>query len=92
MAMKPLTFRAFFCECAEKIVNIGMLGTDLGFLNDISVLISDIDCQLGLVLVDSEIQHWRSPWEKVRTGEKFSNYTLRETSVRSWRDYLLNII
>ena len=58
-------FSCFFCERAEKIVHVRMFGTDLGFSYDITVLASDVDGKLGLVLVDSKIQHWRSLWVKV---------------------------
>lgn len=47
----------FFSELLKKIVTSVMIGANLFFLNDISVFVSQIDCQLVLVLVDSEIQH-----------------------------------
>ena len=55
-------FSGSFGEGTEKLVNIVMIGTDLPFLDDISVFISDIDGQMVLVLVDSEILHSGSPW------------------------------
>ena len=50
-------FSCFFNEGGEKIVNIVTIGTDLSFLNDIALFVSDIDGQLTLVLVDSKVQH-----------------------------------
>jgi len=50
-------FSCFFDEFVEKIVNSVMIGTDLSFLDHISVFIAKIDGELGLVLVDSEVQH-----------------------------------
>ena len=46
-----------FSEGNEKVVNIGMSGTDLTLLDHFSVFVSDIDGQMVLVLVDTEIQH-----------------------------------
>jgi hypothetical protein len=54
----------FFGEIGEKFVNFVMIGTDLAFLNDFSAFVPDIDCQLVFVLVDSKVQHGRSPWVK----------------------------
>ena len=50
-------FSCFFDESGEKFVNIVTIGTDLAFLHDIALFISDIDGQLALVLVDSKVQH-----------------------------------
>ena len=50
-------FSCFFGKDDEKFVNIGMIGTDLSFLDDVSLFISNIDGQLALVLVDSKVQH-----------------------------------
>jgi len=47
----------FFDKGNEKFVNVSMIGTDLSFLHDISLFVSDIDGQLILVLVDSQIKH-----------------------------------
>ena len=48
-------------KLTKKLVNISMIGTDLPFLDHITLLVSDIDGHLVLVLVDSEIQHGGSP-------------------------------
>lgn len=67
-----------------------MFGTDLGFSYDITVLASDVDGKLGLVLVDSKIQHWRSPWVKVVVVKPTIAYA-RPLCVLA-PDYLLSIM
>jgi len=50
-------FSRLLGEGNEKVVNISMIGTDLTLLNHISLFVSDIDGQMFLVLVDSQIKH-----------------------------------
>jgi len=50
-------FACLLGKVGEKVVNVGVIGTDLSFLHDISLFVSDIDGQLVLVLVDSKVQH-----------------------------------
>jgi len=55
-------FASLFGEGNEKLVNVGMFGTDLSFLHDFSLFVSGIDGQMVFVLVDSKIQHGGSTW------------------------------
>jgi len=50
-------FSGFFDESGEKFVNVVTIGTDLAFLDDIALFISDIEGQLVFVLIDSKVQH-----------------------------------
>jgi hypothetical protein len=47
-------FGCLFFQTDEKIVDFGMIGTDLLLQDDISLFISQIHSNLRLVLVDSE--------------------------------------
>ncbi|MCL2711012.1 MAG: ISAs1 family transposase, partial [Planctomycetaceae bacterium] len=66
-------FVCFFGKGDEKLVNVGMIGTDLSFLHDFALFVSDIDGQMVLVLVDSKIQHGGSPYRLLIEGLKIRN-------------------
>ncbi len=67
-----------------------MSGTDLTCLNDISIFVSQIDGDLGLVQVDTKIKHGGLRGLKW-VGRK-TDFSLRETSMRFLMRYITNRI
>ena len=70
---KSPTFSGLLDELGKKFVNIGVSGTDLALVNDISMFITQVNGKLGFVLVDSKVQH---------DG-------LRRLRVRVWKNYFI---
>lgn len=64
-----------------------MIGTDLSFFDDISVFVSQVDCNLFFVQVDTKVQHGG-----LRRLEDFVNPTLAYERPFCFLDGLLSFL